>query len=138
MSDDERLARLTELARRLVHGASIQYGDTNIAGDPSFEVFDVADDIVLRIPAHPRALDALEAALLVLADDVAVDDDAARLAQAAAAFVRLTRGAPAWVEQLAAEWEDDAAEALRDGADAVAYTKTVCADELRARAKGER
>ena len=65
MTDEARLARLTELARSVWGGGYAWYDDdrASIAG-----VHTERMDSVIEIQ-HPRALDALEAALLVLADE---------------------------------------------------------------------
>ncbi len=146
MSDDERLARLTELARRVFPELGVHVSVEESANDTLYAtVMTRTRDNIYNTPVkivHPRCGDALEAALLVLVDDVVVDD-AARLARADAAFVRLTRGVPAWVEQIAARL-DGIASHLRDVADLgvnhgirLAQSNVEqCAAELRARAKG--
>ncbi len=149
MSDDERIARLTELARR-------------VYGPDAVLVFNAKDDVrvkhSLRVIAgaamwtealcirHPRALDALEAALLVLEDaDVKVTSRTAFHEAVHVAANKIDESRAAWVEQLAA-WMERNAEAVReappDSQADDAYTSGVadgmlrCAAELRARAKG--
>ena len=93
MSDEARIERLTQLARRVWPNAHVaQCGDAVVV-DADYEP---------RFPLqvhHPRALDALEAALLVLSME---RPDSARHVYSTAP--------PAWVEQLAERW-DRAAEA---------------------------
>jgi len=114
MTDDERIERLTELSRRVWPDAEIE-ADRNQAHVGTSAEWGFAVSI-----KHPRALEALEAALLVLA------------------------GEPSpWVEQLASEWEVDADACERAtpewGRSCLSVAKGLrqCARELRGRAKGE-
>lgn len=162
MTNDERIQRLTELARRV-------WPDANVDMEcRSFGVY-LGEECVWFCDAdfdsNPRALDALEAALLVLAGEaplvasgqgaicklvpgLPIDHDAERQIDAlVTAATKREPLAPAWVEQLAEEWEHRAAKwvSVHDShhdedecADACyAEAKQVlnCADELRERAK---
>jgi hypothetical protein len=80
MTDDERIARLTELARRVPEWRDVQ--DLEVVGGGDELLLDSWDRGRLLSCDHPRALAAVEAALLVLA-----------------------RKRPAWVGQLAREWK---------------------------------
>lgn len=65
MNDDARIAKLTKLARRVWPDR-----ETGISTATGAEAVDQrTDDLLVDIGQHPRALDALEAALLVLADE---------------------------------------------------------------------
>lgn len=68
MSDNDRIARLTELARRVWPDASIPVDVTHTQTSARVEIDDprASGPIPLAFLCHPRALDALEAALLVL------------------------------------------------------------------------
>lgn len=133
MSDDERIARITELARRIalaeepdvrpeLHTVEVErLGNTCTASALLGRV---------RIEGHPRALDALEAALLVLAEEPPPLH---------------------WVEPLASSWEARARNAANDtlshfGAHDVAavgaartgeHVARACAEELRERARSQ-
>lgn len=103
MSDDARIKRLTELARRVWNHeeeqpVTVQRG---LGGcDPATTYVRTANGVVLDIAApNDRALDALEAALLVLADE-----EEARAADA------LDRDA---LERLADEWDAKAGDCER-------------------------
>lgn len=127
MSDDERIARLTQLARRVWPG---QLG-VRIEQSPDGGWRVLSDDwLLLAVRARPRALDALEAALLVLQSEHPVELQRV-----------LTDGfcGPAWVEQLAADWEQraDRLERFEDSLTAMAtgHEAARCAAELRARAR---
>ena len=93
MSDDERIARLIELARRVWPDAA--KGGIAYDADNNFKPGEVTlaahqpewTPLVTLYCNHPRALDALEKALLVLAGEP-----------------------PAWVEQLCKQWEREAME----------------------------
>jgi hypothetical protein len=81
MSDEERLARLTELALQVWPSGIVEHGEADADYGPSFSVW-VPDPHrkILGIGhealsiIHPRALDALEAALLVMTSDTPVVD----------------------------------------------------------------
>lgn len=70
MSDDERIERLTELARRVPEWRSL---GVHVSGDERYVLLVTrTPDNVYNHPVkivHPRALDALEAALLVLSGE---------------------------------------------------------------------
>lgn len=133
MTDDEQIARCTELARRVWPDLDAAI----VAGALSAGVYSGAQNetMVAMILRHPRALNALEAALLVLADDgdllrrAIVEVEArsdlrgAHAAEIAMAVLRVARGlrnpltedseqeatgVPPWVEQLATAWEREA------------------------------
>lgn len=115
MSDDERLQRLTELARRVwpdIDAAIVDHAQS--AGVYARAQGETMVAMVLR---HPLSLDALEAALRELAGE-----------------------APAWVDELASKWEREAAEdgsppdQQDEGGTFVAVMLSVAA-ELRERAK---
>lgn len=119
MTDEARLARLTELARRVwpelerPHVWAPTEVGTAIPGcaldDEGLEY--------IHVHPHPRALDALEAALLVLADEERVplterrvfEDRIEALERDRATLVRRYKDREleqaAWVEALAQEWE---------------------------------
>lgn len=67
--DGERLVRLTKLARRVYRnaGLSVQEHEVDEHGHVGYEVLgDNEDGLMVFVRSHPRALDALEAALKVL------------------------------------------------------------------------
>lgn len=68
MSDDERIARCTELARRVWPEASVEFSCRMWCVDAPNNAHDAVVEM-LAVHDHPRALDALEAALLVLAGE---------------------------------------------------------------------
>lgn len=68
MTDEARIARLTEIARRVWPDAEIEADKRQVLVETSSEW---GDAVTIK---HPRALDALEAALLVLADQGRMDD----------------------------------------------------------------
>ena len=132
MTDEARIARLTELARRVWTSRT----NVRVVHDREYDAAIVLYDAASRdtrplvsIP-HPRALDALEAALLVLAGDAKVHPDGALrdayLAGANAGYTEQTK----WVEQLAARWDE-----LHEGGYNASFAE--CARELRERARGE-
>lgn len=121
MTDEARIARLTELAQRVwpdLLDVRV-YADATHAS-VTFVYSPTTRAKGLSIEGHPRALDALEAALLVLAGDT-----------------------PAWVEQLAGKWESDADACERAHPEwggaclYVAKNLRQVAAELRERAKGK-
>jgi hypothetical protein len=114
--DDERIARLTDLARRVWpdRNARVAIGEEGEEGEEEHGACVILDELGeweqhLGI-THPRALDALEAALLVLSSP---HSGAMRLAlrdlaehgKLSTAKVTLRDEPPAWVELLASEWE---------------------------------
>lgn len=119
MTDDERIARLTELARQVWPG----HADEIYASRDA--VTSGRGHLLLAVdPEHPHCSDALEAALLVLVHGrETVLRSLARMGIA-------PREPPAWVEELAQRWEADSKEheSLVVLADA--------AEQLRERAKG--
>jgi hypothetical protein len=124
MTDDERIARLVELARRVWPELERSRVWTSEGCCAELELDDEGLTYI-HIHPHPRALDALEAALLVLAGEP-----------------------PAWADELAREWEADAkqlhgfAEGKRHDDEARERllnkkdTLGECAEELRERAAG--
>lgn len=121
MTDEARLKRLTELARRVWPEAEVgpDYGIGGKQRGYSVKASMAAYSDGLTA-WHPRALDALEAALLVLAGEP-----------------------PTWVEQLATDLEQRVAGIRKskvadpDRAEPLAYAYDWIARELRERAKGE-
>jgi len=128
MSDDERIARLTDLARRVWPDADVGVSADAYAG--LVVNHRPHANLDLALVKHPRSLDALEAALLVLNGQVS--DALVGLAgeTVLAIEAKYRARAFAWVEELAAEWEARAARMV-EGDAAVER----CAAELRARAK---
>lgn len=130
----ERLARLTELAQRVWPDVAEYLRVENDAAQAFVRC--AGGTVLLDVVAASRALDALEAALLVLAGDggeAAMFDSGRRFERA------MQKHAP-WIETLAGEWEAQAialsgsdAELKPSGAAKLVH----CAAELRARAKGE-
>lgn len=139
--DEARRARLLELARKA--WGDVVVDNVLVLVDGSAEVVTQAGFLKLSVDAHPRAVDALEAALLVL--------NGTRIH----VMVPPTRGyvswhvqdePPAWVEQLAREWEQTAAnwrdnhehyegeEECEPSCNAEAKQVERCAAELRKRA----
>ncbi len=156
VSEDERIARLTELARRVwTQRRNVR---VTASEDAAFVMADVGSQSypVISIP-HPRALDALEVALLVLADEVefrrkmppreitAFGPTAIEYADGGTLHI-VADDTPAWVEKLAKEW-DKTADDLHVMADkdlrhepehrARAESYAECAAELHERAKGQ-
>lgn len=148
-SDDERLQRLTELARRVCE----MEPTIEVVGPQAAIVWD-GPFVLIDIGGHPHALDALEAALLVLTGDVTIrgvrgavlvpmlpiDRDAECIVDGLVAQSQAgqrMRLVPAWVEQLASEWDMNAS--MSDcslAGTAVSDCLLRCAAELRRRAKG--
>ncbi len=128
MTDEARIKRLTELARRVWPDAAAAVVD----GVPSVhEMTDYYGEYI-HIARHPRALDALEAALLVLSGDLVLTGDERNLmrpdirrvieanVEVGMAYTKLLVD----VEQLAGEWDRSGDPAIK-----------VCAAELRERAR---
>lgn len=142
MTDDERVVRLADLAQRMWPGATISHesdGTSVITGIQSDgERSWTEEPVFIR---HPRALDALEAALLVLADEARIPLTADQVTRDALescrrdreALVRRIREERAAMEQLAEQWERDASTVAHCEDEGAAYQR--CAQELRARAK---
>jgi hypothetical protein len=143
VSGDERIVRLTELARRvwpdeprLVVDHEPEYLSATVLDRPWH---DPDTSALLKVERHPCALDALEAALLVLAAGGRITP------QVQAAHDALVGDSLAWVEQLATQWEresDELRELMRshDERDAFrlygeAKALSACAAKLRERAK---
>lgn len=81
MSDDERIQRLTELARRVWPDQHPLELEAMPQWQSAAVRMEANGELLLLVENHPRAFDALEAALLVLADEP-----------------------PAWAQKLADEW----------------------------------
>lgn len=145
MNDDERIARLTELARREYGPRAAVYRRTWKDGEEAW-IERSWDEAPCLSVEHPRALDALEAALLVLSSKypgmmrLALADLSDRGKLSTAKVTLRSDEPPAWVEQLAAEWERASERPvasepnLYDGTRM--QTLEQCAAELRERAKG--
>lgn len=67
MSDDAQIARLTELAQKVFEAR--RFGRVMVLTDGGVDVVTEAGGLLAGIATHPRALDALEAALLVMAGE---------------------------------------------------------------------
>lgn len=154
MTDEARIARLTEIARRVWQHSeeqpvTVECGLGACVRSGSRTALDV-------VATHDRALDALEAALLVLADEERIplterrvfEDRIEALERDRATLVRRYRDREleqaAWVEDLAEEWSASAAEcrAVPETHGVVATASHLqagqlerCARELRERAK---
>ena len=105
MTDEARIAKLTELARRVwpdVH--SVYEHDGYI--DAGAIAMQGGYRLHLRIGPHPRALDALEAALLVLAGEGIAESVCRRDCDGYWEQHQRAERATAWVEQLASVIED--------------------------------
>ena len=97
MSDEARIARLTELARKVWPEENVQIGNPKGKAPAKSGVFVASSEwTLLGVGAHPRALDALEAALLVLADV----DDAAEAEQGVGWRVAVAAGMQAGLGRL--------------------------------------
>lgn len=145
MTDEARIARLAELARRVWPG-EVADNIPAVQQKPGHwvEVYGRRVSVLMSVRSSSRALDALEAALLVLADEERVplterrvlEDRIAALERDRATLVRryqdLEREQAAWVEKLAKEWEGRSY--VIGGGDTMLAR---CARELRERAKGE-
>ena len=141
MSDDERIERLTALARRVPEWADSHASATcgslpagyDYAMVHTFHPGNFSNTPIKIV--HPRSLDALEAALLVLQPMVRDICDGEHEGPCPAWH---DGEIPAWVEQLAAKWEREAAcledEQPHDRTEADWLRRH--AAELRERAKG--
>ncbi len=141
MTDDERIAKLTELAKKVWPDAEAYKHDGMI--DVGF-MRGVIYLLQIRI-WHPRAADALEAALLVLSGEgkaltrevfhEAVHEAATRIAESRRESMAELEEAlvPAWAEELAKQWETRVC-GIDDGYDTALNE---CIAELRERARGE-
>lgn len=154
MSDDKRIQRLTELAGRVWPDREDVVALTHVDGSasvvwrtilPSIRLDGVASDdrpmtTAIRIPPHARAIDALEAALLVLAGEDR-HESTKRYAQAMQERAEAAERRLVDVEKLADWWERKATDLLERTRDydteceAAAETFQLCAAELRERAK---
>ena len=141
MSDDDRIAKLTELAKKVWPDAEV---DADAKGAQAFVGTSAEWGFAVKI-AHPRALDALEAALLVLSGEgkaltrevfhEAVHEAATRIAESRRESMAELEEAlvPAWAEELAKQWETRVC-GIDDGYDTALNE---CIAELRERARGE-
>lgn len=134
MTGTGRIQRLTELARRVWPERGPYLVDVVVDHlNASIWSRDAAGGDVERISiycAH-NALDALEAALLVLAGEAPL------VAAGQGAVCKLAQP-PAWVEQLASEWNTSAKEirgVMPEATTWVARVLNDCAADLRGRAK---
>jgi len=145
---DERIKRLTELARRIwpQHAEALR-----ITTDQHNAQLWIGDVATLVWIGHAQALDALEAALLVLTGEGPRERARAFFREAAELTGPEPHGMlavghdlpPAWVEELAREWlaEAERLNAKRSPGrwswyEELADRLVRCAAELRARAKG--
>jgi hypothetical protein len=163
--DPDRLARLTELACSVWPGSRVTYQTAWVRPGSYASVVSPDGDEWLACE-HARPLDALEAALLVLAGELETGDaDAAfkalidrsslgtdEVKQACARTppevvdeilrrLKALAKVPAWAEELAQRWDAQAGHpsALQHNRKAAArHIWRQCAAELRARAKGGR
>jgi hypothetical protein len=149
MTDEARIARLTPLVRKV-------YGPDAVLHcycEPVVAWSVRRGEHIVFICEGERSFDALEAALLVLAEDAKVHPDGALrdayLAGVNAGYTEQTK----WVEQLAAEWEahanatvrftdenppvNSAAQLIAGAVLTLGDVYRRCARELRARARGE-
>lgn len=142
MNDEARIARLTQLARRVwprrdPEAVEHEWHD----GFPGFEVLSGDHDLMANdedsntvlafVQSHPRALDALEAALLVLAgDDTRLQLNRLQEQVRDVLADELARRTPAWVERLARRWDE-----LHEGGYNASFAE--CAQELREGARGQ-
>ena len=136
MTDDERLARLTKLACVAYRNAGLTAVEHELHdGHMGYEVLgDVEDGLMVFVRSHPRALDALEAALLVLAQEPSpeVEERHAKLVAVADKLSNLRR----WIEGFARELEQRAGRLDRShAAMGKAFALREVAAELRERAK---
>lgn len=149
MSDAERIASMTELARRVWPGPEPAVQVAISRNEASVEQPGHEDSGPLATIIHPRALDALEAALLVLAGDLALTGDERnamrpdilRMIEANVELGTAHTRLLVELEALAGRWETDAtacekADAEWGGASlyVAKYLRQVAA-ELRQRAK---
>jgi hypothetical protein len=144
VTDEARLERLTELARRVwpdEAGMRIEY-DPDSRDGTNICVHDGYSYTLAEL-RHPRALDALEAALLVLAREGTVltreqMDRSADMVATAVEYLEAAKQPLPWVESLASEWQARAS-ARRERAPLaegyIADTLDDCAAELRERAQ---
>lgn len=137
MDDDERLTRLTELARETWPGADPLIVDTGKAA--GVHERGGQERMLAMVLGHPRALDALEAALLVLSGDLELTGeerslmrpDIQRIVEANAEVGMAYTQLLVDMEQLASEWDQ---QWLTEG-NKVRQPAAWYAEELRARAK---
>lgn len=133
MTDEARIARLAELARRIWNNEeetnpAVSLGLRGCDPNAAYVVNDTG--VVLTIAApNDRALDALEAALQVLAGESAADD--------VITLATKLNGGPmrARMMQLASEWEKLASTLSENGEAALANAWRGAVRELRERAR---
>ena len=109
MTDDDRIKRLTELAKRAWPNENVSV--TATAHSAGVHRIEGNEAMVAMVLAHPRSLEALEAALLVLAGDdtrMELGRLRERVRDVLAEELAKRKATPAWVESLAAQWEQEA------------------------------
>lgn len=134
MNYDERIARLMELARKVWPEGGEDFACEVEYDGIGYSIQDEAGFTVLLVRNHPLALDALEAALLVLAQEPspAVKERHAKLVAVADKLNSLRR----WIEGFARELEQRADRLDRShAAMGKAFALREVAAELRERAK---
>ena len=133
--DDERLERLTGLACRVWSRAKVVIDGNNVKVQGGLRIRNgCADWTEYLFVGHPRALDALEAALLVLAQESSpeLEERHAKLVAVADKLNSLRR----WIEGFAREFEQRAGRLDRShAAMGKAFALREVAAELRERAK---
>lgn len=160
MTDDQRIERLTELARRAwlekdgvvvestpqTHGAYVLHEVSGIDTPTGLPISWTGE---LATIYHPRALDALEAALLVLDDQERIplterrvlEDRIEALERDRAALTRRYRDREfegrAWVEELAQQWEAEIPKLEALDVPNAEGLLSKCIAELRERAGGK-
>jgi hypothetical protein len=129
MTDEARIERLTELARRVWPDVA-EYLRVEFDAAQAF-VRCAGGTVLLDVVAAGQSLDALEAALLVLAGEghISYSVAAPGLTEKLEALTAPYRQ-PAWVEQLASCWEERARNMI--SGDRIVER---CAAELRERAR---
>lgn len=135
MTDEARIARLTELARRVDQRAIIVSVTPTLSNSShGWAALTTHNDVVLAQAMGERALDALEAALLVLAEDVTI-----RNVRGAVLVPMLPGEAPGdppvWAEELIRNWTAAGEGLHAAGHDELGDAYLDCAASLRARAK---
>lgn len=139
MSDEARIERLAELARRVWPTVTRTVSfETRILVEQNGTLVRAEQGAAWRIQIHDdggRALDALEAALLSLAGEPRVNASHVQNASEHVDRIRRLRAEldESWVDQLASQWERDATMAAHCEDQGDAFLQ--CARELRERAK---